>query len=126
MNQTHLPMKFGKAILRKFDITLRLDDDNYYHIIALLISNLYHEKGDTDGYTPKEFQEEGEIYEISKIEELSLDKLTALMEELCELNVLRKTSDDKYLFNQYRFHQMMGSHKEVDDKLMKYMEESNG
>ena len=70
--------------------------------------------------------EEGEIYEISKIEELSLDKLTALMEELCELNVLRKTSDQKYLFNQYRFHQMMGSHKEVDDKLMKYMEESNG
>ena len=117
---------FMEQIQEKFDITLRLDDDNYYHIIALLISNLYHEKGDTDGYTPKEVQEEGEIYEISKIEELSLDKLTALMEELCELNVLRKTSDDKYLFNQYRFHQMMGSHKEVDDKLMKYMEESNG
>ncbi len=117
---------FMEQIQEKFDITLRLDDDNYYHIIALLISNLYHEKGDTGGYTPREVQEEGEIYEISKIEELSLDKLTALMEELCELNVLRKTSDQKYLFNQYRFHQMMGSHKEVDDKLMKYMEESNG
>ena len=117
---------FMEQIQEKFDITLRLDDDNYYHIIALLISNLYHEKGDTDGYTPREVQEEGENYEISKIEELSLDKLTALMDELCDLNVLRKTTDDKYLFNQYRFHQMMGSRREVDDKLMKYMEESNG
>ncbi len=114
---------FMEQIREKFDITLRLDDDDYYHIIALLVAHLYHQNGYMSGYTSEEVHEEGRSLGIYKIEELSLNKLTALMEELCELNVLRKTSDEKYLFNQYRFHQMMGSCQEVDDKLMEYMGE---
>ena len=45
------------------------------------------------------------------------------MEELCELNVLRKLADDKYVFNRYNFFQMMGSCHEIEDKLMECMED---
>lgn len=114
---------FMKQIREKYEITLKLDEDNYYYIIALLIAQLYHENGYNSGYTPSDVFEEGSFLAVSKIMNLNIEKLTALMEELCELNVLRKTSDNEYLFNRFSFFQMMGSQQEVEDKLMEYMGE---
>jgi hypothetical protein len=114
---------FMKQIREKYEITLKLDEDNYYYIIALLVAQLYHENGYNSGYTPYDVFEEGNYLGVSKIMKLNIDKLAALMEELCELNVLRKTSGDEYLFNRFSFFQMMGSQQEVEDKLMEYMGE---
>ena len=61
--------------------------------------------------------------EISKISSLDANKLNAFMEELKELNVLRNTDENKYLFTRYSFFQMMGTSSDVDDKLVEYMGE---
>ena len=84
---------------------------------------LYHETGYSSGYTALDILTEGEEYGIRKIEDAGIDKIEVYMEELCELNVLRKLADDKYVFNRYNFFQMMGSFHEVEDKLMEYMED---
>ena len=114
---------FMQQIREKFEITLKLDEDNYYYLIALLMALLYHEKGYKNGFLPEEVYDEGCGYGIAKISNLKIDKLVAFMEELEELNVLRKTSEKAYLFNRYSFFQMMGSRTEVEDKLEEYMED---
>ena len=60
--------------------------------------------------------------DLMSISELSLSKLTAFMEELNELNVLRSIDDTRYLFTRFTFFQMMGTSSEVEDKLVEYME----
>lgn len=113
---------FLQQVREKFEITLKPDEDNYYYIIALLLAMLYHETGYSSGYSASDILTEGQVYGIDKIEEAGLDKIEVYMEELCELNVLRKLADDKYVFNRYNFFQMMGSCREVEDKLMECME----
>lgn len=114
---------FLQQVREKFEITLKLDEDNYYYIIALLLAMLYHENGYSSGYTTQDILCEGEAYGIGKIEEAGIEKIEVYMEELCELNVLRKLADDKYVFNRYNFFQMMGSYAEVEDKLLECMED---
>lgn len=114
---------FLQQVREKFEITLKLDEDNYYYIIALLLAMLYHELGYSSGYSASDILTEGQAYGIDKIEDAGLDKIKVYMEELCELNVLRKLADDKYVFNRYNFFQMMGSCHEIEDKLMECMED---
>lgn len=45
------------------------------------------------------------------------------MQELLELNILRHTVQNLYLFSKYNFFQMMGTSDEIDDKLLEYMED---
>ena len=112
---------FLQQVREKFEITLRLDEDDYYYIIALLLAMLYHETGYSSGCTANDILTEGEAYGIGKIKDAELDKIQVYMEELCELNVLRRLADDRYVFNRYNFFQMMGSRSEVEDKLLEYM-----
>ncbi len=44
------------------------------------------------------------------------------MQELLELNILRHTVNEKYLFSRYSFFQMMGTSDEIDSRLLEYME----
>ena len=46
------------------------------------------------------------------------------MEELCELNILRKTNADKYLFSRQRILRIIGTFNEVEDALLKLMVEA--
>lgn len=60
----------------------------------------------------------------SKIVSQGVDKLAALMDELCELNILRKNNENRYLFARHNFIQMLGKDKsEIDDKLIQYLGE---
>lgn len=114
--------EFMKQIREKYEITLKLDEDNYYYLIAMLMAYLYHENGYSNGYSADDILSTGNQLGITKISSLHVAKLKALMEELEELNVLRNTDPSHYLFTRFTFFQMMGTRSEVEDKLMDYME----
>lgn len=113
---------FMQQIREKYEITLKLDEDNYYYLIALLMAYLYHSNGYSAGYSAADVKAAGTDLGISRIASLDESKLTAFMEELKELNVLRSTDDTHYLFTRVAFFQMMGTSNEVDTKLESYME----
>ena len=117
---------FLRDIYTKFDITLRVDEDCYYHIIATLMAYLYHEHNDQRGYLPETVLALGQELGIVKMQSLSIENVHALMEELRELNVLRQTANGRYLFTRYNFFQMMGSRDKLTEDLLMYMEESDG
>lgn len=114
--------EFMQQIREKYVITLKLDEDNYYYLIALIMAYLYHRNGYNEGYSAEDIHNAGKELDINKISELSISKLTAFMEELNELNVLRSIDDTRYLFTRFTFFQMMGTASEVEDKLVEYME----
>lgn len=115
--------EFTEQIKEKFIITLKLDEDNYYYLIALIMAYMYHHNGYNEGYSALDIRQTGKDLDLKKISSLDEDKLSAFMEELKELNVLRKTDDKHYLFTRFSFFQMMGTSSEVDDKIVEYMEE---
>lgn len=114
---------FRDQISEKFTITLKLDEDNYYDIIAVLLAYLYHANGYRNGYSVEEILDTAEELGIHKVSYLGKEKLAALLEELQELNVLRRTAEDKFLFSRFTFFQMMGTSSEIDDRIESYMEE---
>ena len=64
-----------------------------------------------------------DAFSVKKITTLDEEKLTALMEEMRELNVLQYTGDGCYRFTRHSFCQMMGTPDHIDDELEKYMED---
>ena len=113
--------EFTKQIREKFMITLKVDEDKYYYLIALLLAYLYHTDSKLAGYTAEDIQAAGNVLGIPMIARLELEKLKAFLEELKELNVLRSADDMHYLFTRVTFFQMMGTFSEVEDELMEYM-----
>jgi hypothetical protein len=109
-------------IYNMLEITLGLGEEEYYIIIALLLAYLYHNNGYRVGYKAEEIKCLSEQLQIGRIASMKLESISALMEELFELNVLRKTDETGYLFSRFAFFQMMGTISDVEDKLMKYME----
>ncbi len=107
----------------KFMITLKVGDDDYYYIIALLVAYHYHEKKFQNGCSAEELLELAGTFSIGKLTALNLEQLAALMEEMRELNVLQHIGDGRYRFTRYSFCQMMGTAQQIDDELLKYMED---
>lgn len=118
---------FLRDIKDKIEITLRLGDDKYYYVIAQILAYLYHENLKVDGYSPADILTCAKSYDLIKPRYLPKDafKVDALMNELCELNILRKTDSGKYLFARQRIFNYMGSKQKVDDELENLMMEAN-
>ncbi len=117
---------FQQEINRKFQITLELGTDNYYDIIALALVVHCHYEGRITSVTPQNIREVCDAFSVTKITDLTDERLSALMSEMAELNILRMLPDeskDRYVFNQYTFFSMMGTIEEVEEKLTKYGEE---
>lgn len=118
---------FKDQIREKFEITLKLGDDNMYFIIALLMAYLYHQNtnsaAENDGFSAIDIIEAAEEYSVKKVVDQDEIVIEGLMQELVELNILRLTVSNKYLFSKYSFYQLMGTSSEVEDKLVKYMED---
>jgi hypothetical protein len=112
---------FRAQIREKFMITLMLGDDDYYYILALILAYLYRNYSSEDGYTAAEILNVAKELEISRIADMSVEQVQALMTELRELNVV-KEAGHKYLFARYNFSSMLGNAEEVDDKLLSYAE----
>ena len=112
-----------QEIKKKFDITLGVGDDDYYNIIALLVAYHYYQEKSQNGCSVDDVKEIADGFYIKKISTLDTEKISALMEEMRELNVLQYTEDGRYRFTRYNFCQMMGTIQEINDKLEKYMED---
>lgn len=110
-------------IREKFFITLKVDDDDYYYIIALLAAYHYHDDKSHNGCTAEDILAIADEFGISKLTALDADKVTALMEEMTELNVLQHTGDGRYRFTRHSFCEMMGNMQQIEDELLNhYME----
>ena len=110
---------FQDEINKKFQITLKLDDDNFYETIALVIAQAYYENTRPVHVSLDKIRETCFIYDIDKIADMSNSVLEGLLGEMVELNLLRKT-DGKYEFNRYAFWHMMGTESEVNSRLTNY------
>ncbi len=106
-------------IKEKFDITLKVDEDDYYYIIALLCAYVYHVSG-KNSFSAEDILSQASEYMISKIDSLGANRVDALMKEMCELNVLQDTGNGSYRFARYSFYQMMGTLTEIEDEILKY------
>lgn len=117
---------FTKDIKTKIEITLRLGEDKYYFVIANLLACLYYRQNDLNGYSPRDILNAAKSFELIKEPFLpnSEEKIGSLMEELCELNILRKTGSAKYLFSRQRILRIVGSLNEVEETLLKLMSEA--
>ena len=118
---------FMEQIREMFEITLKLDEDNMYYIIALLMAYLYHQNVNSaaviDGFSADNIIEAAKEYGVKKVAIQSKIVIEGFMQELTELNVFRITVDNMYLFSRYSFFQMMGTSNEVEEKLVGYMED---
>lgn len=110
-------------IREKYFITLKVGDDDYYYIIALLVAYHYHENKSKNGCSVSDLMDMAKTLSIGKISLMNNSKLEALMEEMCELNVLQHTGYGRYRFTRHSFCQMMGTVQQIDDELMNYMED---
>ena len=113
--------KFIDNIKLKLDITLQLDEDNYYYIITQIMAYLYYVELKLDGYSPSEVLKCAKDFGLVKERLTDEVKIEALMIELCDLNILSKTNSGKYKFSRDRIFKYMGTQTEVDDKLTNLM-----
>ncbi len=110
-------------IREKFEITLKVDDDDYYYQIALLVAFHYHNMKPQSGCSPQSLWAIANDYGLRKISALSVEEIRALMEELRELNVLQKVGNGSYRFTRLSFCEMMGLPGDIDDKIIAYSTE---
>ena len=106
-----------QQIREKFIITLKVDQDDYYYLIALLGAYHYHFSEESSMFSAEDIQSHAREYGIKKLSGLSEESIHALMEEMRELNVLQSVTASNYRFARYNFCQMMGSEEEVCDKI---------
>lgn len=111
--------EFQEEINQKFQITLHLDDDNYYEILALAVAMIYYEHNRPVGVDLTEIKNICLMCGVDKITRLSDAELTSLLDEMVALNLLRR-ADGKFEFNRYAFWHMMGTESEVNEKLDSY------
>lgn len=118
-------VNFRNQIREKFEITLKLDEDNLYYIVALVIAFLYHQNANAasecEGYSAEDIIDVSKEFSVKKIADLNEETVNGLLQELLELNILRQTVNNLYLFSRYSFFQMMGTQSEVESKLEDYM-----
>lgn len=129
VSEDHIKKVLGEdnlqeEIRQKFFITLTVGSDNYYLLIAMITAYLY--KND-EGIcvTPNDVLTFAKDFEINDIAALSPAKVTALMEEMRELNVLQHNGEHGYRFTHFSFFQMMGTKAYLEQELGKYMGDSD-
>ncbi|THF72515.1 AAA family ATPase [Cohnella fermenti] len=120
--------EFLSEIERKFSITLQLDADNLYDILAKAMAYHYHEKGIGKGASVDDIIHICQYFDIHKIGKMSYENVRALLEEMDELNIFRRETQDsdKYVFNRYSFFQMLGNVEQVFEHLALYSEQREG
>lgn len=113
---------FLEEIENKFRITLQLDADDLYDILAKAMAYHYYSEGIGKGASVQDIKLICSEFGIEKINRLSEENVRALLEEMDELNIFRKEARNsgKYVFNRYSFFQMLGSYDSVFDQLINY------
>lgn len=116
LDEKHIKTLLGQRELlteieNKFRITLQLDTDNLYDILAKAIAYRYYVVGIGQSSSAQDIIKICKEFNINKIASLSEDSVKALLEEMDELNIIRRETrgSDHYVFNRYSFFQMLGS-----------------
>jgi hypothetical protein len=107
----------NEEIKKKFFITLHLDEDDYYYILALMIALRYHTYEQASS-SAKEIYDLAAELECKKILDLNLSQVQALLEEMRELNILQADGKQSYRFSRNSFLTNMGEPHEIEDALM--------
>lgn len=114
---------FRTSLRNKFMITLELDTDNCYRILAYALAWYYHAFGPTP-VMAADVAECCEAYDIRNRELMdasgvnySEEKIEAYMTEMVEMNLLRKAPGGGFIFNQYSFFTLLGSEEHVEKEL---------
>lgn len=113
--------EFVATIYEKFEITLKLDEDqgSCYYPLALLIGWMYNVAHTKNGYTAQDVLEHARDLQIAPLNTLDEEKIDALLQELQDLNILRSVSSNSYLLASKNFRDLLGSDEEIFDKLRK-------
>ena len=115
-----------KEIRNKFLITLKVGEDDYYYLVALLAAFYRHNNPEKNNFTARDLLALACEYQVAKIRNLSVEAVESLMEDLHDLNVLqpvtREVENNAYRFARFSFYQMMGSREKVDEEIEKRME----
>ena len=119
IKKTLADRKLDEQIKEKFMITLKVGGDNYYYLLALLAAFHYHNFKDHNGCSPETLHEIAEEYEIKKIAQLPVQEVSALMEELRELNAFQVVGNGNYRFTRHNFCLMMGTPSEIEEEMLK-------
>ena len=116
--------EFVEQIHEKFEITLRLDQDQggSYYPLTLLIGYMYSAEPSKGGYSAKDVMRHAEELGISQLKNLGEEKTDALMQELQDLNILRGIGPNTYLLASKNFRDLLGSDEEIFEKLSKIEE----
>lgn len=114
--------EFVGEIHAKFDATLMLDQDQgyCYYPIALLFGWMYYEdaqKAKQAGFSADDVMEHARSFNVKQIVELDKDRLSTLLSELEDLNILRSISSNTYLLASKNFRDLLGSYEEIFEKL---------
>lgn len=130
LDERHLKTVLGHSdflekIEEKFRITLQLDTDDLYDILANAMAYHYYSEGIGRGASAGAILNICKEFEIGKVAVMSEDKIKALLEEMEELNILRleRVGAERYIFNRYSFFQMLGSEEDVFNQLIKHSEQ---
>ena len=117
---------FVKELRSKLEMTLRLDEKDegggYYEAIALLIAGRDHADQAEGGYSAELLHEDGKNLLPRRMGELKAEQVATLLEELCDLNILRELGQGTYVFSSKRFRDLMGTADEIFER----MEEMEG
>lgn len=112
---------FMAAIKEKFMITLTLGDDNYYNILALLLALLYDDNETAEGYDLNAIIDIADEYGVDSLKTLDRDHINASLEELCDLNILKKIGS-RFAFRTRSFRDLLGTKAEIEDQLILLMD----
>lgn len=114
--------EFVEQIHEKFEITLKLDQDqgSCYYPLTLLIGWMHNVINSKSGYTARDVLHHAKDLAIHPLAELDEEKIDALLMELQDLNILRSVSNNSYLLASKNFRDLLGSDEEIFEKLTSF------
>ncbi len=116
--------EFNEEVIKKFTITLELGEDKYYSIIAHIMAFCSKNgENSADGFTADYIYSVGCDYDVKKFDDLDENKVAALMDEMCQLNVLTFNKQlNTYSFARNNFIQLLGDTEKIEQKIIGFSE----
>ena len=115
---------FMNMVNQKLEASLFTEEKghSYYHIIALIFAFLYYDSSADKKYTFDDMMRVAYDYQITRLTSISSEKITELLNEMCDLNVL-SMEDEFYRFATEGFRELLGSREKVEDTILDYSKE---
>ncbi|MBR2868415.1 MAG: hypothetical protein IKB88_05040 [Clostridia bacterium] len=108
----------------KFEITLRLGEGNHYYIIALLLALRFAYDESAEGYNVDDIISMADSIGFNLIDIVSKEHLSALLEELCDLNILKKIGEF-YTFRTKNFRNLLGPKEKLLEDILAIIDPEN-